>query len=152
MAKKTFAETLASAQLMAKALQESGNLPAGIEPSAAHDLERFYEEVTKINQEQEKLKAQLKEKTAQLDASLKKLDEKYAFIKKYIKLGVPQELWRQYGRGQTIVRHGNSCIPRGCSFFRHCAKKYPDCAEEKIDFCLKILTFAVALVGVPRGF
>ena len=42
MAKKTFAETLASAQLMAKALQESGNLPAGIEPSAAHDLERFY--------------------------------------------------------------------------------------------------------------
>ncbi len=97
MAKKTFAETLASAQLMAKALQESGNLPAGIEPSAAHDLERFYEEVTKFNQEQEKLKAQLKEKTAQLDASLKKLDEKYAFIKKYIKLGVPQELWRQYG-------------------------------------------------------
>ncbi|MBF1097566.1 MAG: hypothetical protein HXL37_04610, partial [Riemerella sp.] len=55
-------------------------------------------------------------------------------------------------RGQTIVRHGNSCIPRGCSFFRYCAKKYPDCAEEKIDFRLKILTFAVALVGVPRGF
>ena len=97
MAKKTFAETLASAQLMAKALQENGNFPTGVEPNTVRELERLHEEATRFNIEQEKLKAQLKEKTAQLDASLKKLDEKYAFIKKYIKLGVPQELWRQYG-------------------------------------------------------
>ena len=97
MSRKSFAETIVDAQLMAKALQENGNLPAGVEPTTVRALERLHEEATRFNIEQEKLKAQLKEKTAQLEATVKNLEDKYFFIKKYVKLGVPQELWKQYG-------------------------------------------------------
>ena len=97
MGRKSFAETIVDAQLMAKALQENGNFPTGVEPNTVRELERLHEEATRFNIEQEKLKAQLKEKTAQLEATVKNLEDKYFFIKKYVKLGVPQELWKQYG-------------------------------------------------------
>ena len=66
MSRKSFAETIVDAQLMAKALQESGNFPAGVEPNTVRELERLHEEATRFNIEQEKLKAQLKEKNNQL--------------------------------------------------------------------------------------
>ena len=83
MSRKSFAETIVDAQLMAKALQESGNFPAGVEPNTVRELERLHEEATRFNIEQE--------------TTVKNLEDKYFFIKKYVKLGVPQELWKQYG-------------------------------------------------------
>ncbi|MDO4229729.1 MAG: membrane-binding protein [Capnocytophaga sp.] len=98
MAKKSFAETIASSQLLSKALEgRLGNLPIGVTTELVDEIKKLNQQVLELNVEQEKLKADLKEKTAQYESVVKVLQEKQALAKKYIKLSVPKELWREFG-------------------------------------------------------
>lgn len=98
MARKSFAEIVTSAQLLVKALNERGeNLPVGVTAEMRDKLDVSTQKAVNINAEQEKLKALLKEKTAELDKYVSETEETYAFLKKYIKMGVPKELWREFG-------------------------------------------------------
>lgn len=98
MARKSFAETLALSQLLVKALKERGEtLPLGVTAELRDKLEASNQKAFNSNAEQEKLKAQLKEKTAELDKHLSEIEETYIYLKKYIKMDVPQELWREFG-------------------------------------------------------
>lgn len=51
----------------------------------------------KLNQEQERLKSELKLKTEELYAINKKLKQTYALAKKTVKLAEPQASWKAYG-------------------------------------------------------
>lgn len=98
MARKSFAETLTTAQFLVKVLKEKGeNLPVGVTAELRDKLDTVNQKAFQANTEQEKLKALLKEKTAELDKHLTEIEEIYAYLKKYIKIGVPQELWREFG-------------------------------------------------------
>ncbi|GET45791.1 membrane-binding protein [Capnocytophaga felis] len=98
MARKSFAETIASAQLLVKSLIERGdNLPVGVTAEMRDKLEAAYKKAVDANVEQEKLKAQLKEKTAEVDKHITETEEVYALLKKYLKIAEPQERWREFG-------------------------------------------------------
>ena len=98
MATRTFAEYMNRVQLLVKGLEgREENLPAGITKQQVADLAKLNAKAGTENAEQEKLKALLKEKTAQLDATTDEMIKTYTLLKKYIKLSVPQELWRGFG-------------------------------------------------------
>lgn len=98
MRKRSFAEIITSAQLLVKTLTERGeNLPVGVTAQMRDKLNTAYQKAAEVNVEQEKLKAQLKEKTAELEKHIAETEEVYAFLKKYIKMGEPQERWREFG-------------------------------------------------------
>lgn len=98
MRNKSFAEMLKSSQLLVKALKERGDeLPVGITMEVVNKLEISIEKAFNANAQQEKLKALLKEKTSEMETYLNDIKDNYSFIKKYLKLGVQQELWREFG-------------------------------------------------------
>lgn len=98
MATRTFAEYMNRVQLLVKGLEgREENLPAGISKEQVTNLSGLHSKAGVENAEQEKLKALLKEKTAQIDATTDEMIKKYNLLKKYIKLSVPQELWREFG-------------------------------------------------------
>lgn len=98
MARQSFAETMSDTQIMVRALQQRGeNLPVGITPEQMAKLDTLSQKAMQSNVEQEKLKAQLKEKTAEFNQYVDEAESLYAQMKKYIKLGVPSELWREFG-------------------------------------------------------
>lgn len=98
MGRKSFADLTTSAQLLVKALTERGDsLPVGVTAEMLSKLSEAHKKAVDINAEQEKMKAQLKEKTIELDKSLTEIEETYAQIKKYIKIGVAKERWGEFG-------------------------------------------------------
>lgn len=98
MRKKSFADSTTLAQLLVKALVKRGEiLPIGVTIEMRDKLDAAYKKAIEANAEQEKLKALLKEKTAELDGYVTEMETTYAFLKKYIKLGEPQERWREFG-------------------------------------------------------
>lgn len=98
MRKKSFADSTTLAQLLVKALVKRGeSLPIGVTIEMRDKLDAAYKKAIEANAEQEKLKALLKEKTAELDGYVTEMETTYAFLKKYIKLGEPQERWREFG-------------------------------------------------------
>ena len=54
-------------------------------------------EAAALNDQQEKLKADLKTKTAELDAKMAEMDKAVTEAKKIVKLDFPQEQWKQFG-------------------------------------------------------
>ena len=98
MATKTYSEKVVSAKVMLDALKNNReNLPAGVTEEKINDLENLKLLTEKLNSEQEKVKAQLKQKTEELDDSLKKLSDIYSEMKKRVKIDVPKLLWKEYG-------------------------------------------------------
>jgi hypothetical protein len=51
----------------------------------------------KLNNEQEALKAKLKEKTAELDEAMRAIHKKTAEARTIIKLDMPQPSWKEFG-------------------------------------------------------
>lgn len=60
-------------------------------------LEQLNNKAFEVNAQQEKLKAQLKEKTAEAEKNLSEIEAQYGIVKKYIKIALPQESWREFG-------------------------------------------------------
>ena len=50
-----------------------------------------------LNSEQEKLKADLKTKTQELSKTIIEIESKVSFIKKLIKIDIPQTQWKEFG-------------------------------------------------------
>lgn len=98
MGRKTFVEKLAETKLLISGLKgRKNNLPTGISEQQLTETEAQHQKVETLNQEQEKLKADLKVKTAELNAEMKKLEGQTATIRKYTKLGTKPEEWREFG-------------------------------------------------------
>ena len=98
MAGNTYNNHVQTAKLITDALKaRETNLPAII---SRDGLTKFVEQlnnVHKLNQEQEKLKAELKSKTAALDDALQVLKKQTAETKKLIKIAYPQHQWVEFG-------------------------------------------------------
>ena len=99
MSKPSYAEQISNAQVMVSGLKGNADKVArrGIDGAFVTSLDANVQSVTTLNNEQEKLKADLKAKTAQLDATLAELDKGLAEARKIVKLDFPQGQWREFG-------------------------------------------------------
>ena len=104
MAKKSYAKSISDAQVMVSGLR--ANLTAverrGIDAQFVDTLEQTRAEVTMMNDEQERLKAQLKMKTAELNQKLKEMNKMVTEGTKIVKLDFPKEQWKEFG--VTVTR------------------------------------------------
>ncbi|MDO4229394.1 MAG: hypothetical protein Q4C98_06240 [Capnocytophaga sp.] len=60
-------------------------------------LEKQREEVVALNNEQERLKSELKIKTEAVDVKLKEIEKQMSEAKKIVKLAIPQAGWKAFG-------------------------------------------------------
>lgn len=98
MARKTFVEIISGAKLLIEGLKgRKSNLPTGVSETQLTEVEGLHKKAEELNRQQEKLKADLKVKTAELDAVMKDLGSKISTIRKYTKLGTQKEEWREFG-------------------------------------------------------
>ncbi len=96
---KSFAERINDAQVMftgMKANQEEAGERGWTEEKNSQ-LAVTRKEAVRLNDEQEKLKADLKTKTAQLNEKMAKLNAEMKEAKKVVKLGFPQSRWKEFG-------------------------------------------------------
>jgi hypothetical protein len=68
-----------------------------IDDTFAASLQQEINTCVTLNNEQEKLKARLKDKTAECEAAFVALRLRTAEARKIIKLDMPQTLWREFG-------------------------------------------------------
>ncbi|MDY6026019.1 hypothetical protein [Bergeyella zoohelcum] len=97
--KKSYAETISQAQVMATGLTNQATEVAkrGIDSDFIQKLERTRTEAIDLNDEQERLKAELKTKTEELDGKMKVLTAMLSEAKKIVKIAMPQAGWREFG-------------------------------------------------------
>ena len=70
----------------------------GIElPAFTNEMDADLLQADVLNNEQERLKSELKAKTEELNALMLKLEKNYAHGKKVVKLAEPQANWVAYG-------------------------------------------------------
>ena len=72
-------------------------LPLGVKAEDITKLEELRKKMETLNSEQEKLKADLKTKTQELSKTITEIESKVSFIKKLIKIDIPQTQWREFG-------------------------------------------------------
>lgn len=99
MPKKSYAEQIAAAQLMQAALQAHAEQVGrrGIDESFITRLGKGANTAIGLNTEQEKLKADQKKKTEELEAELKGVGELMSEARKIVKLEFPQSAWKEFG-------------------------------------------------------
>ena len=98
MAKKSYPESISQAKVMIDGLiSNSANPPKGIDEAFVTNFTNSRERAVSLNSEQEKLKADLKTKTAELDAEVAAMMKIYSEAKKRVKMDFPQEKWREFG-------------------------------------------------------
>lgn len=78
-------------------MERGGELPVGVTPEIVQELDRLTKGLLQANVEQEKLKSQLKEKTLEAKKMSESLTQTKSLVRKYIKIGIPKELWREFG-------------------------------------------------------
>ena len=96
---KSYAESISSAQVMATGMQNNETIVSQRGWLQANNamLIDVRNQVVLLNDEQEKLKADLKTKTAELDAKMDELSALMKEAKKVVKLGLPQSQWKEFG-------------------------------------------------------
>ncbi len=96
---KSFAQKLSDARLMVAGIKSHKDELAGVtlgeEQAAA--MEAQFNKLRELDTLQEKLKAELKTCTAELDKQAKELDDALKDAKKRVKLTLPQSLWQEFG-------------------------------------------------------
>ena len=92
-------QQLTAARLMAEGIRKRAEAVAkvGIDEAKLGELETLTQSLVALDNEQEELKARLKTKTAELEATQKKLKETVATAKKLVKVAVPQTDWLTFG-------------------------------------------------------
>ena len=99
MSKPSYAEQISGAQVMVAGLR--GNAAQvnrrGIDDQFINKLEADRNDAAALNDQQEKLKADLKSKTAELDAKMAEMEKGVTEAKKIVKLDFPQDQWKQFG-------------------------------------------------------
>ena len=72
-------------------------LHLGVKAEDITKLEELRKKMETLNSEQEKLKADLKTKTQELSKTITEIESKVSFIKKLIKIDIPQTQWKEFG-------------------------------------------------------
>ena len=97
MPRKNFSTNLAESSVMIDGLKgRNDNLPLGIKAEDITKLEELRKKMETLNSEQEKLKAD-KTKTEELNKAVSEVENKVTFLKKLIKIDIPQTQWREFG-------------------------------------------------------
>lgn len=98
MPKKSYAEQISQSKLLVEAMKNNAaGLPQKLTPEFTKKMNDTLAKAIDINTVQERLKADLKTQTAELDELMKELAKDYAEAKKRIKLDFPQERWKEFG-------------------------------------------------------
>jgi hypothetical protein len=99
MATKTYAQTISNTTVMVKGIRDNQEVLAKrqIDTVFADSLQADIDTAVILNNEQESLKAKLKEKTEQLDGIMASMTKKAGEARKIIKLDMPQSSWREFG-------------------------------------------------------
>jgi seryl-tRNA synthetase len=99
MPKNAYSEKITRAQVMLSGLNNHlGQLERrGITAEFIDRLSAETAGAVTLNNEQEKLKADLKTKTAQLNGKLAEVAKLIAEAKKIVKLDVPKDQWKEFG-------------------------------------------------------
>jgi len=96
---KSFAQKLSDARLMVAGIKSHKDELAGVtlgeEQVAA--IETLLNKISELDTQQEKLKAELKTCTVELDKQTKDLDDALKDAKKRVKLTIPQSMWQEFG-------------------------------------------------------
>jgi len=96
---KSYAENINGAQVMQSGMKNNAAEAStrGWSAEKTNQLDSVRTEAIALNDEQEKLKAELKMKTAELDAKMAELNAMMTEAKKVVKLGFPQAQWKEFG-------------------------------------------------------
>ncbi len=96
---KTYAEKINSAEVMLAGLQNNADKVAkrGLDEAFITGLDTGLQTVIKLNNEQEKFKAALLQKTAELEAQLAALTAQVSEAHKIVKIDFPKEQWKEFG-------------------------------------------------------
>jgi hypothetical protein len=99
MSKPTYADRISKAQVMVAGLRANAAQVnrRGIDDQFINSLDGNRLTAGTLNDQQEKLKADLGLKTDELDAKMAEMDKEFAEAKKIVKLDFPQEQWKQFG-------------------------------------------------------
>ena len=98
MGKKSYPESISQAKVMIDGLTgNKDNLPKGMDEAFVTSLTDSLARAVSLNSEQEKLKADLKTKTAELDAEITAMMKLYSEAKKRVKMDFPKEQWKEFG-------------------------------------------------------
>ncbi|MGP1436735.1 MAG: hypothetical protein ACTTKN_08930 [Phocaeicola sp.] len=96
---RSYAETVSNAQVMVTALKANAEAVAkrGINAAFVTALEENRATAITYNDEQEKLKADLKLKTEALNTKIKEITAQLAEARKVVKLAIPKAQWKEFG-------------------------------------------------------
>lgn len=103
MATLSYSKQIDQAQVMVSGLQlyAADVAKRGIDAAFTTKLEAAAAKAVELNNQQEKLKADLKTKTTELDALLLELEQMVAESKKVVKISVPQSNWTAFGMNSS---------------------------------------------------
>ena len=95
----SYAEQISKAQVLISGLKANADQIArrGLDEAFVTRMDTTRSDATALNDEQERLKAALKMKTAELDAQLVELDLQAAEARKIVKMDFPQNQWKEFG-------------------------------------------------------
>ena len=99
----SFSQSLTDARLMSDAITAHSTELAtvGLPDDTAANLTALIADMNTLNTKQEKLKAEQKACTAELNGKAKKLADIMADCKKRVKLAIKQDLWKEFGISAT---------------------------------------------------
>ncbi len=99
MAKKSYAENINTAEMMQSGLRNNSERAAkrGLDKEFMEKLSLNLKSTVALNIEQERLKAELKLKTAALDTQLKALNKQVSEARKIVKIEFQKEQWKEFG-------------------------------------------------------
>jgi hypothetical protein len=99
MPAKSYAEYIKDAEVMSSGLSNNVEQAAtrGMNAEFTGKLKSNLSEAVQLNNEQEKLKADLKTKTAALDAVMKSMNAQVSKARKLVKIEFPQAQWKEFG-------------------------------------------------------
>ena len=96
---KTFSQKMSDARLMSAGIrahtEELTSVSLGEEQAA--QIDSYVETLRTLDTQQEKLKAELKTCTAELDKNVSALNDVMQDAKKRVKLTIPQAGWHEFG-------------------------------------------------------
>lgn len=99
--KNSLNDSLAFARLMAAGINDeqfANELQTvSLNEEYATNITNVAEDLSKLDTEQEKLKAELKACTARLEETHRHLDELLADSRKRVKIAIPQQNWKEFG-------------------------------------------------------
>ncbi len=103
MSRATFSQSLVDARLMSDALKAHAEELAkvGLAESTAVSLRECIDELSILDTQQEKLKADLKATTAKIVDVSKKMESDMQDCRKRVKLAIPQAQWKEFGLTAT---------------------------------------------------